>query len=159
MNVSRHFPPPLACSASASSSLCSSAIQSINGPNHHRYVEIYNNVFHNLLEGVNGTPGNSSSHSNSATAAAARRSKSAHNNSRFSSDTGGGTPTTTPQTPPPPPPSTKIEVREHPSRGVFLSGGEGLRVPVRCVRCCLVPLSLAQEHACFYLLASLSAVE
>lgn len=34
-----------------------------------------------------------------------------------------------PPSPPTPPPS-KIEVREHPSRGVFLSGGEGLRVPV-----------------------------
>lgn len=29
-----------------------------------------------------------------------------------------------------PPPPSKIEVREHPSRGVFLSGGKSLRVPV-----------------------------
>ncbi|CAM9449629.1 unnamed protein product, partial [Ectocarpus sp. 13 AM-2016] len=83
------------------------------------YVEIYNNVFHNLLEGVaDGTSGN-------------RRGKSSHNGStRLSADSGGGTPAAQPTTMPPPPPSTKIEVREHPSRGVFLSGGKGLRVPV-----------------------------
>lgn len=66
-----------------------------------RYVEIYNNVFHNLLEGEH-------------VAAAGRDSKTRRSNAAT----------------PPPPPSAKIEVREHPSRGVFLSGGDGLRVPV-----------------------------
>ncbi|CAN0272545.1 unnamed protein product [Pylaiella littoralis] len=85
------------------------------------FVEIYNNVFHNLLEGATiGSSGNN----NNGTAAGGRHSKTPHNSARHSSDTGGTS------TPPPPPPSTKIEVREHPSRGVFLSGGTGLRVPV-----------------------------
>lgn len=72
-----------------------------------RYVEIYNNVFHNLLETAGDSGGSSSG--------AGRRSKSPRPD---------GT-TTPPRSPP-----SKIEVREHPSRGVFLSGGRGLRVPV-----------------------------
>ncbi|CAM9689623.1 unnamed protein product, partial [Scytosiphon promiscuus] len=84
------------------------------------YVEIYNNVFHNLLEGVaDGSSGKRKNSSNDTLMATERRNKTLHNAP------------TAPSTPlPPPPSSTKIEVREHPSRGVFLSGGEGLRVPV-----------------------------
>lgn len=72
-----------------------------------RYVEIYNNVFHNLLETAGGSGGSGSG--------AGKRSKSPRPDG-----------TTTP----PRSPASKIEVREHPSRGVFLSGGRGLRVPV-----------------------------
>lgn len=75
------------------------------------YVEIYNNVFYNLLEGVDSRTRSTTS---------GKRSKSSRSDSARSQSL----------SPPPPPPSTKIEVREHPSRGVFLSGGKGLRVPV-----------------------------
>lgn len=79
-------------------------------------MEIYNNVFHNLLEGLAGVTttdtqptGNHASNSNR---------KPPRSDPAL------------PSSPLPPPPSAKIEVREHPSRGVFLSGGKGLRVPV-----------------------------
>ncbi|CAM9545792.1 unnamed protein product, partial [Hapterophycus canaliculatus] len=82
------------------------------------YVEIYNNVFHNLLEGVaEGPAGKRKTSNNTPSTAKDRRNKTMHN-------------VPTASYTPPPPPSAKIEVREHPSRGVFLSGGEGLRVPV-----------------------------
>lgn len=80
------------------------------------YVEIYNNVFHNLLDDSNS--GGSSSSSRRHHASSAIPPPASQRLSRQA-------------TPPTPPPSTKIEVREHPSRGVFLSGGKGLRVPVR----------------------------
>ena len=75
-----------------------------------RYVEIYNNIFHNLLDDVGGvTPGGEAD--------------DARGRHRLKSPG-------TDAAPPLPPPPSKIEVREHPSRGVFLSGGKGLRVPV-----------------------------
>lgn len=83
--------------------------------NETRYVEIYNNVFHNLLEGANDSV--------AATTTAAEKQERTKA-SRLAADSNQQASL------PPPPPSTKIEVREHPSRGVFLSGGKGLRVPV-----------------------------
>lgn len=74
------------------------------------YVELYNNVFSNLLDDVGGI-----SQDGEVIGTTRRRPSKCPGKDA------------TPQLLSPPP---KIEVREHPSRGIFLSGGKELRVPV-----------------------------
>lgn len=81
-------------------------------------MEIYNNVFHNLLDGANDSGGGGTTTTVAEKTENTKASRLAADSHHQASSL------------PQPPPSTKIEVREHPSRGVFLSGGKGLRVPV-----------------------------